>query len=151
MPSPLEPTPPTRDLAGKVPFRDLLTFERALTRPVTLLIYWSGLGLIALIGFGLIGVAVGVALRGDGWEALLAVPAFVFGALLVTALALLWRGASEFYVAVFRIADELTAVRQRLDQLAEAPAPPLAPPVAPPVTTSAPAEPRPLRNQALKP
>jgi hypothetical protein len=105
-----------------VPYLDFLTFERTLTRQVTLLIYWSGLGLIALVGFALIGVAVGVALRGDGWEVLLAVPAFVFGALVVTALALLWRGASEFYVAVFRIADELRAVRERLDQLADAPA-----------------------------
>jgi len=143
VPSQPEPTPKSRDDAGQVPFVDLLTFERTLTRPVTLLIYWSGLGLIALVGFALIGVAVGVALRGDGWEALLAVPAFVFGALLVTALALLWRGASEFYVAVFRIADELTAVRQRLDQLADAPAPPIAGPSA--------AEPRPLRNQTAKP
>jgi len=106
-------------------------------------------GANATIGFALIGVAVGVALRGDGWEALLAVPAFVFGALLVTALALLWRGASEFYVAVFRIADELTAVRQRLDQLAEAPAPPVASPVVTPGPAQA--EPRPLRNQAQTP
>ena len=42
---------------------------------MTLLIYWAGLGLIALVGFSLIGVAVGVALRGEGWEVLLAVPA----------------------------------------------------------------------------
>ena len=140
MPPSLEPTPRTQDDAKPAAFLDFLTFERTLTRQVTLLIYWSGLGLIALVGFALIGVAVGVALRGEGWEVLLAVPAFVFGALVVTALALLWRGASEFYVAVFRIADELRAVRERLDQLADAPQ-------ARPV----PSEPRAASRQALKP
>ena len=106
--------------AGKIiPILEFLTFERSLSRQVTLLIYWSGLGMIALVGFSLIGVAVGVALRGDGWEVLLAIPAFVFGALLVAALILLWRGASEFYVAVFKIAEELKLVRERLDAMAE--------------------------------
>lgn len=118
------PTPPEadapRDVASPPAFLDFLTFEKTLSRQVTLLIYWSGLGLIALVGFSLIGVAVGVALRGEGWEVLLAVPAFVFGALLVTALCLLWRGASEFYVAVFKISDELTLIRQRLDAQAGA-------------------------------
>ena len=99
------------------PLQDLLTFERALTKPVTILIYWAGLAIIGMIGFAAVGVAVGVALRGAGFEVLLALPAFVFGALLVFVLALLWRGASEFYVAVFKIADELKAVRERLDIL----------------------------------
>eukprot|EP01037_Dinobryon_pediforme_P015403 gene15403-15544_t len=95
------------------PLQDLLTFERALTQPVTILIYWAGLAMIGMIGFAAVGVAVGVALRGAGFEVLLALPAFVFGALLVFVLALLWRGATEFYVAVFKIADELKAVRER--------------------------------------
>ncbi len=108
-----------KDSGKTLPILEFLTFERSLSRQVTLLIYWSGLGMIALVGFSLIGVAVGVALRGEGWEVLLAVPAFVFGALLVVALILLWRGASEFYVAVFKIADELKLVRERLDAMAE--------------------------------
>jgi len=105
------PKPEDKALA----FLDFLTFEKSLSREVTLLIYWAGLGLIALVGFSLIGVAVGVALRGEGWEVLLAIPAFVFGALVVAALILLWRGASEFYVAIFKIAEELKIVRERLD------------------------------------
>ena len=113
------------------PLQDLLTFERALTQPVTILIYWAGLAMIGMVGFAAVGVAVGVALRGAGFEVLLALPAFVFGALLVFVLALLWRGATEFYVAVFKIADELKAVRERLDVLiaqdAPSPAATLAP------------------------
>ena len=70
------------------PLQDLLTFERALTQPVTILIYWAGLAMIAMVGFAAVGVAVGVALRGAGFEVLLALPAFVFGALLVFVAAL---------------------------------------------------------------
>jgi hypothetical protein len=35
----------------------------------------------------------------------------VVGALVVLALALLWRAACEFFVAVFRISDDLHALR----------------------------------------
>ena len=104
----------TRKRKG-ISLRDFLTFERAISRDLTLLVYWSGLGLIALVGFAATGVAVGIALRGEGLEALRAVPAFVAGALLVTALLLLWRGVSEFYVSVFRLGDDL----RRLRELAE--------------------------------
>ncbi len=111
----MSPNPVQQDHAKPRRLLDFLTFERSLGREVTLLIYWSGLGLIAMLGFGLTGIAVGVALRGEGWEVLLAIPAFVIGALLVAALLLLWRGMSEFYVAVFRIADELKALREALN------------------------------------
>lgn len=103
-------------LSEPIELRDFLTFERTISRKLTLLIYWAGLGLIALVGFAATGVAVGVALRGEGLEALLAIPAFVVGALVVGALLLLWRGASEFYVAIFRLGDDL----RRLRELAEA-------------------------------
>ena len=119
--------PPSKN--QDIPFQDLLTFERALTQPVTILIYWAGLAMIGMVGFAAVGVAVGVALRGAGFEVLLALPAFVFGALLVFVLALLWRGATEFYVAVFKIADELKAVRERLDVLIAQDATPSAAPV----------------------
>ena len=42
---------------------DILTFDRLMTGPVVHLIYWCGLGLIALSGFGVVGAAVGVAIR----------------------------------------------------------------------------------------
>ena len=43
-------------------FWDLLTFDRLLTGPVIHLIYWAGLGLIVLGGFGVVGGAFGVAI-----------------------------------------------------------------------------------------
>jgi hypothetical protein len=93
-------------------FWDLLTFDRLMTGPVIHLIYWCGLGLIALGGFGVVGAALGVAIRGGGWEGLLlAVPLVVAGLLTIGATVLLWRGACEFYMAVFRIADDLSVLR----------------------------------------
>lgn len=90
----------------------LLTFDRLMTGPVIHLIYWCGLGLIALLGFTVVGAAVGVAIRGGSLEGiLLAIPVLVGGLLLIGALALLWRGACEFYMAVFRIADDLKVLR----------------------------------------
>ena len=58
---------------------DLLTFERLITGPVVHIIYWCGLGIIALIGFGAVGAAVGLSVRGEGLEKLIALPALVFG------------------------------------------------------------------------
>jgi hypothetical protein len=93
-------------------FWDLLTFERLMTGPVLHLIYWAGLGLVTLFGFGTVGMAVGVALRSRSWEGmLLALPIFVAGALVVSALVLLWRGACEFFLAIFQIAEDLHALR----------------------------------------
>jgi hypothetical protein len=108
-------TPQDGNRRERIGLRDFLTFERSISKHLTLLIYWSGLGLIALVGFTATGVAVGIALRGEGLEALLAIPAFVAGALLVSALLLLWRGVSEFYVSVFRLGDDLKRVRELLE------------------------------------
>ncbi len=92
---------------------DLLTFDRLLTAPVIHIIYWSGLGLIILAGFAVVGAAVGLTLRGDGIaEKLIAFPALVIGALIVLIMALLWRALCEFYVAIFRISDDLRALRE---------------------------------------
>jgi hypothetical protein len=98
-------------------FWDLLTFDRLMTGPVVHLIYWCGLGLIALLGFGVLGAAAGVAIRGGAWEGLLlAVPVLVAGLLLIAVLVLLWRGACEFYLAIFRIADDLQALRETAER-----------------------------------
>ena len=99
-------------------FWDMLTFDRLLTGPVVHVIYWCGLGLIALAGFGVVGAAVGLSIRGEGVEKLIALPALVAGALVVLGLALLWRAMCEFYVAIFRISDDLRALREsgRLDR-----------------------------------
>ena len=92
---------------------DILTFDRLLTGPVIHLIYWAGLGIIALFGFFVLGASIGLALREESWLGLLlAVPIAVGGLLVVAALVLLWRGVCEFYVAVFRISDDLRALRR---------------------------------------
>ena len=97
---------------ARVIFWDLLTFERLLTGPVVHIIYWCGLAFISLIGFAGVGAAVGLSIRGEGMEKLIALPALVVGVLVVLALVLLWRAACEFFVAVFRISDDLHALRK---------------------------------------
>ncbi len=92
---------------------DLLTLEKLMTGSLVHLVYWFGLGIVALAGFAAIGTAVGTALReGElmGW--LLAVPVFVAGLLIVAAMAVLWRSFCELYVVVIRIGEDLTALRQ---------------------------------------
>lgn len=96
---------------------DLLTFDRLLTGPVIHIIYWAGLAVLVLGGFSVVGGAVGVALREPdmmGW--LLAIPVVVAGFLMLAAGALLWRSFCEFYVAIFRIADDLKVMRAYVEQ-----------------------------------
>ena len=91
---------------------DLLSFDRLLTGPLIHLIYWGGLGLVLLSGFGFVGAAVGLALRNLNLEALLlAVPAVIAALLVMSVVALLWRAACEFFLAVFSIAEDLHALR----------------------------------------
>jgi len=98
---------------------ELLTFERMLTGPVLHLIYWAGLGIVALFGFSALGAGVGLAIKSitqrDLSGILIALPVVVGGLLAVTAMALVWRAMCEFYVAIFRIADDLHALRQSED------------------------------------
>jgi hypothetical protein len=120
-----------RGAAGTI-FWDLLTFDRLLTGPVVHLIYWSGLGVVLLAGFGVVGAFVGFLLRGDTLvEKILALPVLVAGLLVVAAATLTWRAFCEFYVAIFRISDDLAALRQAAEStVAAAPAPPTRPPSA---------------------
>jgi hypothetical protein len=117
-----------------------LTFDRMVAGQVILLIYWAGLGIIALIGFSVIGAGVGLAMREEGPSGLLlGGPVLVAGILVVIALTLLWRAICEFYIAVFRISDDLRALRRNDDALFAArseqrAAPQVAPPAAPPPT-----------------
>ncbi len=89
-----------------------LTLDRTLGLQATQLIYWGGLAVVALVAFGVVGGAVGLIIRSgfpDG--VLLGVPVLVAGLALAFVLGLLWRGACEFFVAVFQIADDLRALR----------------------------------------
>jgi len=91
---------------------DLLTFEKLMTNQVIHLIYWAGLAIIALGAFGTIGAAVGVAIRDPfPFGILLAIPVIVGGLLVMGALVLLWRSFCEFYVAVFKISEDLGVLR----------------------------------------
>jgi hypothetical protein len=110
------PAPRSRSGPGSAILWDLLTFEKLMTNQVIHLIYWAGLGVIALAAFGAIGAAVGVALREASlMGVLLAIPVLVAGLLVVGALVLLWRSFCELYVALFRLSDDLHAIRQAND------------------------------------
>jgi energy-converting hydrogenase Eha subunit E len=97
---------------GAAVFWDLLTFEHLMTNQVIHLIYWAGLAIIVLGVFGTIGAAVGVAIRDPSlFGLLLAIPVLVGGLLVMGALVLLWRSFCEFYVAIFRISEDLAVLR----------------------------------------
>ncbi|HUZ12087.1 MAG TPA: DUF4282 domain-containing protein [Caulobacteraceae bacterium] len=100
----------------------MLTFERMITGPVIHLVYWSGLGVIAIGAFGVVGASLGIAIRERSLEtALGAVAALVAGLLIAVAGAIVWRAFCEFYVVIFRIGDDLSALRHAAEseQLAQ--------------------------------
>jgi hypothetical protein len=107
-------------------FWEVLTLDKLMTGSLVHLVYWFGLGVIALAGFGAIGASVGVALREGavmGW--LLALPVFVAGLLVVGALGILWRSFCEFYVVVIQIGEDLRALRVSTEAPAAAAAAPV--------------------------
>ena len=96
-------------------FFDLLTFDRRLAVPVMHLVYWAGLGLIALFAFAVVGAALGVSLK-EGWQGLLiGIPTLVAGFLIVGAMVLIWRSFCEFYITIFKISEDLSAMRASLE------------------------------------
>ena len=95
---------------------DLLTFDKLMTNAVVHLIYWAGLAIVAIGVFGFIGAAVGVAIRDPfPFGILMAIPIAIIGLLAMAALLLIWRSFCEFYVAVFRISEDLSAMRAELE------------------------------------
>ena len=97
-------------------FWDLITFDRLVTGPVVHIVYWAGLLMLLILGFGSVGAAVGAASHEEGMQAWALGTVFVvLGLLFITAAALIWRGVCEFYVAVFRIADDLGAIRAQME------------------------------------
>jgi hypothetical protein len=101
----------------------ILTFERLVTGPMIHMVYWAGLAVIIIAAFSVVGASIGVAVREGSWAAiLLAIPVLVVGLLAVAAAALVWRAMCEFYVAVFRIGDDLAALRKAVESEAGAPA-----------------------------
>jgi integral membrane sensor domain MASE1 len=98
-------------------FWDILTFDRLFAGALIHLVYWAGLGIIALLGFFAIGAAAGLALH-NSWP--LAIAALLGGILVMLALGLIWRAACEFYVAISRISDDLNALRRNDEAAAQA-------------------------------
>ena len=95
---------------------DLLTFEKLMTNKVVHLVYWAGLGMIAIVAFGILGATIGVAIReGSLFGILLAIPVLVIGLLGVAAVVLLWRSFMEFYVAIFKISEDLAVLRSDVE------------------------------------
>ncbi|HEY5409993.1 MAG TPA: DUF4282 domain-containing protein [Caulobacteraceae bacterium] len=92
---------------------NLLTLENLMTGSLVHLVYWFGLGVIALGGFGAVGGAVGLALReGPLMGILAAIPVAVAGLLVISALAIVWRSFCEFYVIVIQIGEDLRVLRR---------------------------------------
>ena len=109
----MAPSSPQRTRSTRGAVRSLLTFDRMMAGEIILLVYWAGLGVIALIGFSVVGAGVGMALREDSFAGLLlGVPVLIGGLLVVGALTLLWRATCEFYIAIFRISEDLRALRR---------------------------------------
>lgn len=91
----------------------LLTLDQLLTGSLVHLVYWFGLGVIALGGFGAIGASVGTALReGFPMGILLGIALATAGLLVIAALAIVWRSFCEFYVVIIGIGEDLRALRQ---------------------------------------
>ena len=120
---PAASTPPRRSSIedfGKTTLGDLLwdliTFDRLVTGPVIHIVYWAGLLILLILGCGSVGAAVGAASHEEGLNAWLLGTVFVVvGLLVIVAAALIWRGVCEFYLAVFRIADDLSVIRAEME------------------------------------
>jgi len=98
----------------------LLTFDRLITGQVIHLVYWAGLSVIMVAAFSVIGASIGVAWREGSWASLLlALPVLVVGLLVVGGMGLIWRAFCEFYVAIFRISDDLAALRRAAEAEAD--------------------------------
>ena len=93
-------------------YMDYLSFDRILAGDALKLVYWIGLGLIALFAFASLGASVGIiwndlSLRGI----LLGIPALIIGLLIAAALVIIWRLICEFIAVIFRISEDLRALR----------------------------------------
>ncbi|MBW3559826.1 MAG: DUF4282 domain-containing protein [Proteobacteria bacterium] len=101
--------------APRTGLRDLLTFQRMFTGQTIHLVYWAGLCVIAMVIFAVVGIAVGQAIGGGLQGVLLAFPVLVVGLLVAGAMALLWRSFCEFYLTIYRIGEDLRAIRAASD------------------------------------
>ncbi|ESQ91470.1 hypothetical protein ABAC460_05665 [Asticcacaulis sp. AC460] len=97
---------------------DLFTFNRLLSKPIVHIIYWCGLGLLLISACGVLGVAIGQAIKDGsvmGW--VLSLPVLIIGWLSILICIMLWRAACEFFLAVLSIAEDLSALRAYQEKL----------------------------------
>jgi hypothetical protein len=94
---------------------EYLSFDRIIAGESLKLVYWIGLGLIALIPLAAIGAGVGIAIKDFPSGLLPAIAGILIGFLSGAALVVLWRLLCEFFAAVFRISEDLRAWRQSQD------------------------------------
>ena len=112
---PFMPRRPSSAPSRKPGPRDLLTFQRMFTGEVIHLVYWAGLSVVAMVVFAVVGAAIGQAFNGGLQGVLLALPLLVIGLIIAAALAVLWRAFCEFYLTIFRIGEDLRALRASSD------------------------------------
>lgn len=91
--------------------KDLTTFERMVSPTLIKILYWVGLGLIALSGLGIMfsGGMMGADMHGGG----LTFGSFVGGLLFMVFGGLFWRVMCEFWIVVFAIYDRLGEIRDQ--------------------------------------
>ena len=82
---------------------------------------WMKFFLLSSIFMNVFVIPWGLGTSDDLPSALLAIPVLVGGLLIVTALTLIWRGTCEFYVAIFRISDDLRSLRKYEESRGEPP------------------------------
>jgi len=76
------------------------------------------LGLLVIAAFGVLGIAVGSAIKeGTLMGIALSFPVLVVGWLSLLIGVLLWRGCCEFFLAVMSIAEDLRYLRQHQERL----------------------------------
>ena len=91
---------------------EFLSFDRIIAGESLKLVYWIGLGVIALIPFTAIGAGVGIAINDFPSGILVAITGIVVGFLTAAVLVVLWRMFCEFFAAIIRISEDLRALRE---------------------------------------
>jgi hypothetical protein len=94
-------------------YLDYLSFDRILAGDSLKLVYWIGLGLIALFAFASLGASIGIVLNDLSLRGILfGIPALIGGLLITVALVIIWRLICEFIAVIFRISEDLRALRE---------------------------------------
>jgi len=120
---------------------DLLTFDRLNTRSLIHIVYWAGLGLLAIAAAGVLGVAIGnIVSDPTPMAALLSIAILVIFWLAILIGVFLWRVVCELILAVSNIAEDLRYLRQFQEKLTPSSFVPSVAPVVEETADAAPSE-----------